>query len=232
MEWKNWSSHPVIVGVGIIIAVITLVNTLYKDHVKHDSPSPSPSPSTSIQPPVKEIVSQSSPTVSQSESPQPIPSPSSESETQTPEPKILSPKHLKLDMCVRNESQGSSISTYQSGDISIGREVITQSFNMGYIFTNESAVASIVCKIPDGYKSLHLNFGRKDGDETHYMDGHGTSMIRIYLNSKLTKTVPVMSGEKKKLDLDISKTKNLAIEFQCRSSSGCGTVYFFDTDFE
>jgi putative effector of murein hydrolase len=53
MEWKNWSSHPVIVGVGIIIAVITLVNTLYKDHVKSgDSPSPSPSPITSLNTPV------------------------------------------------------------------------------------------------------------------------------------------------------------------------------------
>jgi hypothetical protein len=91
MEWKNWSSHPVIVGVGIIIAVITLVNTLYKDHVKSgDSPSPSPSPITSINTPVKEIVSSPSPTVSPSESPQPIPSPISTS-SPSPNPSIQTP---------------------------------------------------------------------------------------------------------------------------------------------
>jgi hypothetical protein len=227
MEWKNWASHPVIVGIGTIIAVITLVNTLYKDHVKHDSPSPS----TSIQQPVKEVSSPSA-NVSPSESPQPIPSPSSESEIQTPEPTILSPKRLELNMCIINAAQGSFIGTHTSGDISIGKEVIEPSFSMGSYFTRESAVALMVCKIPDRYKSLHLNFGRKDGDETHYMDGHGTSMIRIYLNSKLAKTVPVTSGEKKMIVLDLSRTKSLAIEFQCRSSSGCGYVYFFDTNFE
>jgi hypothetical protein len=91
MEWKNWSSHPVIVGVGIIIAVITLVNTLYKDHVKSgNSQSPSPSPITSINTPVKEIVSLPSPTVPPSESPQPIPSPISTS-SPSPNPSIQTP---------------------------------------------------------------------------------------------------------------------------------------------
>jgi hypothetical protein len=128
MEWKNWSSHPVIVSATLIIAVTTLANTLYKDHVKHDSPAPLPSPSTSIQQPVKEIV-QPSPTVSPSESPQPIPSP--KPSIQTPVKEIVSSpisscnyftgkavegQSINVDLCsVSPQNSGAIAFTYSLG---------------------------------------------------------------------------------------------------------------------
>jgi hypothetical protein len=50
MTWKNWGDHPIVVSVGICVALVGLVYTVYDHHFRSDASAPTPSlqPSPSI----------------------------------------------------------------------------------------------------------------------------------------------------------------------------------------
>jgi hypothetical protein len=234
MSWKPWGDHPLFIALSSVGIIVGLGYTVY-DHyhpkdvetpVKISNPQFSSPPVTS--PPVT-----SSPDPLPTISSPPSPTPSDSPSVSSPEP-APSVSVVKLDPknCIMKTGTGGFISSFPQGkDISIGKQIFTSSFKMGYIFGWEQSISLLTCKVPKGHKSLQLKFGREDGDENSYMAGRGTSMITVYINGDPAPSQFIKSGEQKSVNFNISERDSIAIEFRCRTNTGCGDVHFFDATF-
>jgi hypothetical protein len=246
MSWKAWGDHPLFIALsslGIIAGLVGLVNDNYhpKDvetpitisNPQFSSPPVTPSPD-----PLPTISSPPSPTPSDSpsvSSPEPAPSDSPSVSSPEPAPSVSVVKVVKLDPknCIMNTGTGGVISSFHEGkDISIGKQIFTSSFEMGYIYGWSRSISLLTCKVPEGHKILQLKFGREDGDDNNSLKaGRGSSTITVYINGNAEPTQFIKSGEQKSLTFNISEGESIAIEFKCRTNEGCGTVHFFDATF-
>ncbi len=192
MEWKNWSSHPVIVGVGIIIAVITLVNTLYKDHVKSgDVPSVVPSPSPSS-------------TVSPSASPQSLPSSSSAS-SPSPKPSIQTPVKEIVSSASTPESPQSVFPTSTRvtpmlNPTKLASPEFSQKGSVAISFKNNSS-NTLKCWLVSGNKNLSA-FLMIEGQQSKHFDNFNSGSkiacsidIDSYASTMLTHFSVAYSGD-------------------------------------
>lgn len=177
---------------------------------------------SSITPPLRSSQNPSNP------SPSPEKSPLEDTSTST----YRSVKDLELKKCIKENGGTGGFILIQKKDVSVARQIFTTLFSIGYYYGWRGATPSLTCKIPNGYKTLNLEFGRADSDDTGYMDDRGTSIITAFIDGDEVKSEFIESGQNKSLQLNVYNKKNLAIEFKCRTDTGCGKVYFWNARFE
>ncbi|WP_293336088.1 hypothetical protein [Microcoleus sp. CAWBG58] len=234
MSWKAWGDHPLFIALSSVAIIVGLVSTVYNHYHPKDVETPvtiSNPPFSS--PPVTSPPVTSSPAPLPTISSPPSPTPSDSPSVSSPEPApSVSVVKLEPKNCIMKTGTGGLISSFAQGkDISIGKQIFTSSFKMGYIYGWAQSISLLTCKVPEGHKSLQLKFGREDGDENNYMDGRGTSTITVYINGDPAPSQFIKSGEQKSVNFNISERDSIAIEFRCRTNTGCGDVHFFDATF-
>lgn len=236
MSWKAWGDHPLFIALSSVGIIVGLGSIAYDHYHPKDVETPvtiSNPPFSS--PPITSPPVTSSPVPLPTISSPPSPTPSDSPSVSSPEPApSVSVVKLEHKNCIMKTGTGGFISSFDQGkDISIGKQIFTSSFEMGYTYGWPQSISLLTCKVPEGHKSLQLKFGREDGDDIgvdSYNRG-GTSMITVYINGDPTPRQFIKSGEQKSLNFNISERDSIAIEFRCRTDRGCGNVHFFDATF-
>ena len=137
MSWKAWGDHPLFIAlssVGIIVGLGAIAYDHYHQkgvetpvtisNPPFSSPSITSPPVTSSPAPL--------PTISSPPSPTPSDAPSVSSPEPAPSVSVVK---LEPKNCIMKTGTGGLISSFAQGkDISIGKQIFTSSFKMGYIY--------------------------------------------------------------------------------------------------
>lgn len=218
MSFKNWGDYPPVVIITSIAALVTIAS-FYQ---------------TQLQSKNKATLSVSSEKSTQQISAKGVtPTPSKISPIpQVATPKI-SPSLIRVATpllslpCVNQ-----NFSTHMRDEnVSISKQVFLSSFNMRPDSFSYQPNILLTCPLSSGnFHNLSLGFGRKDGDELRPLSGRGLTKVTIFLNGKEFYTTNIKSGQKVIKSIDVSKTKDIAIEVNCvNKTSGCETIYFFES---
>ena len=117
----------------------------------------------------------------------------------------------------------------QTENISVGRALYQSMMYMG----SGDELSSLTCRLQPNernlnFQTLNLEFGMRDNDKSS-----PPVEVNLYIDGVKANSQKVSSGEKASISIDVTTTKNIALEAVCSEEDKyCSRVYFWDASLQ
>lgn len=117
----------------------------------------------------------------------------------------------------------------QTQDVSVGRALYQSMMYMG----PGDQLSSLTCRLQPNqgnlnFQTLNLQFGMRDNDK-----GSPPVEVNLYIDGVKANSQKVAPGEQASISMDVTTTKNIALEAVCSElDQYCSRVYFWDASLE